>query len=226
MERGLNSNQLKLIAMITMTIDHMGLMLFPDVLEMRMIGRLAYPIYAYLIAEGCRHTRSMGRYLGSLAAVALVCQLAYFFAMERLDQCIMVTFSLSVSLVWLLRWSVRHGIYGKLVGAAGIFAVLFITEYLPELWKGSGFSVDYGFIGAAIPVVLYACRNREQKLMALAVLLGLMSAGMVDLQWLSLMALLPLMCYNGQRGNRNLKWIFYLYYPVHLLALEGLTMIL
>lgn len=53
----LSGNQLKIIAMITMLIDHIGVNLFPSVTIMRVIGRLSFPIFAYMIAEGCRYTR-------------------------------------------------------------------------------------------------------------------------------------------------------------------------
>ena len=55
---GLTNNQLKLIAMLSMLIDHVGMLLFPGVRVLRIIGRLAFPIFAYMIAEGCAHTRS------------------------------------------------------------------------------------------------------------------------------------------------------------------------
>ena len=55
---GLTGNQLKLIALVTMTIDHIGMQLFPRVRLLRIIGRLAFPIFAYMIAEGCRYTRN------------------------------------------------------------------------------------------------------------------------------------------------------------------------
>lgn len=55
---GLSGNQLKLIALATMTLDHVGAYLLPQVLFLRILGRLSLPIYAYMIAEGCRHTRS------------------------------------------------------------------------------------------------------------------------------------------------------------------------
>ena len=54
---------LKMLALITMTCDHVGLQLFPDILIFRIIGRLAMPIYAFMIAEGCRHTRNRKKYL-------------------------------------------------------------------------------------------------------------------------------------------------------------------
>ena len=70
----LNGNQLKLIALIAMTFDHIGVSLFPHTIWLRVVGRLALPIFAYMIAEGCRYTRSRKRYLMSLLAVAALCQ--------------------------------------------------------------------------------------------------------------------------------------------------------
>ena len=93
---GLTGNQLKIIALISMTCDHVGLQLFPDVLFMRILGRLALPIYAYMIAEGCRYTRNRRKYLLRMASLAAVCQVVYFFAMGSLYQCILVTFSLAI----------------------------------------------------------------------------------------------------------------------------------
>jgi hypothetical protein len=63
----LTGNQLKLLALLTMTCDHIGVSLFPQALWLRVIGRLALPIFAYMIAEGCRHTRNRKRYLLSIA---------------------------------------------------------------------------------------------------------------------------------------------------------------
>ena len=100
---GLSSNQLKLIALVSMTLDHLGLIVLAQYPLLRAIGRLAFPIFAWMIAEGCRHTRSMGKYLGSLMAVAALCQIVYFVTMQSLEMCIMVTFSLSVGICWLIR---------------------------------------------------------------------------------------------------------------------------
>ena len=84
MEKGFTNNQLKLIALVSMTVDHVGMVLFPKAMWLRLIGRLAFPIFAYMIAEGCRNTKGMTRYLGTLAASAAVCQLVYFFVMGSL----------------------------------------------------------------------------------------------------------------------------------------------
>ena len=61
---GLTGNQLKLLALFAMTCDHVGLQLLPQFIILRIIGRLAAPLFAYMIAEGCRYTHDRGRYLG------------------------------------------------------------------------------------------------------------------------------------------------------------------
>ena len=109
---GLTGNQLKLIALITMTIDHMGMMLFPRVKILRAIGRIAFPIFAYMIAEGCRHTRNRRKYLLSMVSLAAVCQVVYFFAMGSLSMSVLVTFSLSIGLIYLLdRYDPQQPLY-------------------------------------------------------------------------------------------------------------------
>ena len=60
---GLTNNQLKIIAMVSMALDHIGLLFFPDVMLFRALGRIAFPIFAYMIAEGCRYTKNRAKYL-------------------------------------------------------------------------------------------------------------------------------------------------------------------
>ena len=101
-QTGLSGNQLKIIALIAMTCDHVGMQLLPQFGFLRIIGRLAMPIFAYMIAEGCRYTRSCRKYLCRMLLLALACQVVYFVALGSLYQCILVTFSLSAGLIFSL----------------------------------------------------------------------------------------------------------------------------
>lgn len=116
---GLTGNQLKLLALFAMTCDHVGLQLLPQFIILRIIGRLAAPLFAYMIAEGCRYTHDRGRYLGRLLGMAALCQIAYFAAMRSLYQCIFVTFSLSVCLIYALDNAVRRRTPVSVLSAAG-----------------------------------------------------------------------------------------------------------
>lgn len=73
----LTKNQLKILAMVCMTIDHIGAAFFPQAVWLRVIGRLAFPLFSYCIAEGCRYTRNKARYFGSVFACGAVCVIAF-----------------------------------------------------------------------------------------------------------------------------------------------------
>ena len=219
MQGKLTSNQLKLLAMVTMTIDHLGVQLFPGVLWLRIVGRLAFPIYAYMIAEGCSHTRNRSKYLLQMAGLALLCQLVYFFAMGSLFQCILVTFTLSILLIYAYDTGSRPLIALALLGVA------FVTVALPRLLPGTDFAIDYGFFGVLVPVAAYLGETRRKKLLFTAGALAALAWSVGGIQWFSLAALLPLALYSGQRGNLRMKWLFYLYYPLHLAAIYGISLL-
>ena len=220
MQGKLTSNQLKLLAMLTMTLDHIGVQMFPGVLWLRIVGRLAFPIYAYMIAEGCAHTRNRRKYLLQMAGLALLCQLVYFFAMGSLFQCILVTFTLSILLIYACDTGSRPLIGLTLLGVA------FITVALPRLLPGTDFAIDYGFFGVLVPVAVYLGKTHREKLLFMAFTLAALAWSFGGIQWYSLAALLPLALYSGQRGKRRMKWLFYLYYPLHLAAIYGISLLL
>ncbi len=219
---GLTNNQLKWIAMVTMTVDHIGMIFFPSNMVWRMIGRLAFPIYAFMIGEGCRHTGSLRRYLLSLAIPGMVCQAAMILATGTMQQNILLTFSVSVGLVILLKQAMQRKSTWAWAGfAAATAAVLFLTHGVQPLFPQVDFRLEYDFAGVMLPVLVYLLPNIAWRLAGAAVCLCAMSSYMWQGQWLSLLALPLLALYNGQRGRWNMKWIFYLYYPVHLSLLWG-----
>ena len=216
---GLTGNQLKLIALITMTVDHIGMLLLPRLMILRIIGRIAMPLYAYMIAEGCRYTHDRRRYFLRLAGLALVCQIVYYFADRSLYQCILVTFSMSVLCIRAVDTARRKGGAFWMLAAAALLGAGIICELLPV--KISGFGVDYGFFGVLLPVILYYFGKNG---IVPGMLLLCLSIG--DLQWWALAAVPLMLLYNGQRGSRSLGWVFYLYYPLHLAVLYGVAVCL
>ena len=227
MKKGLTGNQLKLIAMITMTIDHVGMALFPTQMVFRIIGRLAYPIFAWMIAEGCRYTRSYPRYLGLMAAMAALYQVVYWVAAGSLYQCILVTFSLSIGLIWLVRCAMEKKTPAAWLSVGvGVVLVYFVTEVLPGLLPGTDFSVDYGFFGVLLPLAVYIGKNKGQKLCLAAAVLLALGVCYGDVQMFALLTLPLLALYNGQRGKWKMKHFFYIYYPAHLVAIYLIDMFL
>jgi len=213
---GLTGNALKIIAIISMTIDHIGVQLVSNDI-LRIIGRLAFPIFAYMIAEGCRYTRNRRKYALTIGAVAAICQIVYYFAMGSLYQCIFVTFLLSVLLIYAMdnavkKQDVLHSIYAVLF----LIFVVFVTEYLPQLLDHTDFAIDYGFCGVMVPVLVYFACGKYMKLVAAALGLVILSITYGGIQWYSLLSVPLLALYNGERGRLKMKWFFYIYYPLHL----------
>ena len=219
-KRRLSGNALKILAMIFMTCDHVAVELLPDWDFLRIIGRLAMPIYAYMIAEGCRFTHDRKKYLLRLSSLALLCQVVYFFAVGSLYQCILVTFSLSVCLIWALETSPKS--WGLLV----FLASAFLCEGLPVLLKGTDFAVDYGIVGVCLPSLVYFGRTREEKLLGFTVGLVLLALQYGGIQWFGLGAVSLLMLYSGERGKLPIGRLFYFYYPAHLVVIYGLSLLL
>lgn len=219
-KRRLSGNALKILAMIFMTCDHVAVELLPDWDFLRIIGRLAMPIYAYMIAEGCRFTHDRKKYLWRLSSLALLCQVVYFFAVGSLYQCILVTFSLSVCLIWALETSPKS--WGLLV----FLASAFLCEGLPVLLKGTDFAVDYGIVGVCLPSLVYFGRTREEKLLGFTLGLVLLALQYGGIQWFGLGAVPLLMLYSGERGKLPIGRLFYFYYPAHLVVIYGLSLLL
>lgn len=223
----MTSNQLKLIAMVLMTIDHVGVELFPQMRILRIIGRLTFPIFAYMIAEGCVHTKNRKKYLLTIVAFAAVCQLVYLVAMGSLYMCILVTFTLSIILIYAFANAAKHkSVMGWILFAATLAAVYFVAEIVPVKFNVGDFYIDYGFAGIIVPLFVYIGRNKWEKLILLVVSLILLSISIGGYQWYCLLAVPLLTLYNGRRGEWKMKYLFYFYYPLHLVAIYFLSFII
>lgn len=220
MKSGWNENQLKMVAVVTMVIDHVGYFLLPQVVWLRWIGRLSFPIFAYFIAEGCYYTRNLRRYFGQMAALGLICMGAAAAFAGQIYGNILITFALSVFLVGMLKLN-------ALIGLLAMGPVLYLTMHM---------EIDYGFVGILIPVACWAVRVllesrrpkavRPAQLGALAIGLLILAFQLAPYQWMGLFTIPLLALYNGERGEKNLKWFFYFFYPLHILAIQVIAMIL
>ena len=218
---GLTGNQLKILAMITMTCDHVCLMLFPQFRWLRILGRLAMPIYAFMIAEGCRHTRNRKKYLLRLLGLGALCQVVYLLAMQSLYMCILITFSMSVVLIWLMDLAEQEKTSRSQINLAlGVLTAFFLCTVLPDLLPNTGFEIDYGLPGVLLPVLIYGAGIR-----GLLVGIALMALNFGGIHWYAFLAVPVLLAYNGQRGKANLGKFFYWYYPAHLAAIYGIGML-
>ena len=226
-QTGLSGNQLKIIALLAMTCDHVGMQLLPQFGFLRIIGRLAMPIFAYMIAEGCRYTRNRLRYLCRLLLLALACQVVYFVALGSLYQCILVTFSLSAGMIFAMdNARTRRDTASELLALGVLSGICFFCVGLPAILSGTDFAVDYGICGVVLPVLVYFGKSRRDKLLlatAGLILLGLDCGGA---QWWALAAVPLLALYNGKRGKLPIGNLFYIYYPLHLVVIYGINLLI
>lgn len=204
--------QLKLLAMLAMTADHIGAVFFPEIPLLRWIGRLAMPMLCFFIGEGLRHTRSPRRYLLRLTGFALLSELpfdlAFYGGIEWGHQNVYFTLALGLLALWAIQ---SRGMEGWLLALTAALA----AELL---------GCDYGMYGVLLILLLDRFHRARSEQLAAAALLNLAFFGL-QTQTLSLIALPLLWLYNGKRG-RDDRRLFYLYYPAHLCVLGILRFVL
>lgn len=226
----LSGNALKIIAAVSMLLDHAGLMLFPRAMVFRILGRLAFPIYAFMIAEGCRYTRNKLRYFLNVFVLAAACQIVYFFFDGSMYLSILMTFSLSILMIYALQ-AFQRALAGQDTGKKWITGLVFLTCVAAVYGLNQIFEIDYGFWGCMAPV--FASLNWSKTEDSHPVRVGLLGVGLLFLmgnawgiQGYCLLALPLLLAYSGKRGKWNMKYFFYIFYPAHLVILEGIALLM
>ncbi len=225
--RVLDGTVLKIIAMVSMVFDHVGDMFFPDVLWPRMIGRLAMPLFAFCITEGYIHTSDKKKYLIRMGVFALVSEVPFDLAFEGKvslnHQNIMLTFFMSILALMLFdlirgkknedtgRYSIGKTILGSLViiGTAAV-AILIKTDYT---------------IFAVISVFLFYLFKDTKHFIRTGVGVAFLALTRTMGYYCTTgLSIIPLLLYNGKKG-KGLKWLFYAFYPGHLLLLYLIKLI-
>lgn len=228
--RGLDGGALKGIAAALMLMDHVGAILLPEVPVLRCVGRLAFPIFAFFIAEGYAHTRDFGRYFRRLAILAVVSEMPFnlengaVFDLTR--QNVLFTFCLALLTLRGLEALGRERGFGRWAGCGLVLAAGFAA--------GELLRTDYGGWGVVTVALLYLCRDGKYAklwlLLAMAAVNGLgmgsltmpFFGGEIPIQIFAVAALPMIWLYNGQAGPKGLRRAFYVFYPAHLLVLEGI----
>ncbi len=217
MHSGLTNNQLKIIAMVSMLIDHTGMGIFPEHEIFRIMGRLAFPIFAYMIAEGCFYTKHKIKYLLMIAGLGIGCQVVYTIASHSLYQNILLTFTFSVITIFAIdNFLEKKNKISFLCMCGVIFSVVLISLVFPVIFKEKGFDIDYGFPGVLLPVAVYYSPTKKLKIISASAVLTGMAFLSGGIQFFSLFSVPLLMLYNGKRGKLNMKYVFYIFYPAHL----------
>ena len=207
---------LKLLACLTMLIDHIGAIFFPQHTWLRIIGRLSFPIYCFLLAEGVHYTRSPLKYGLRLLLVALLAELPYDLLFYRrltwAHNSVMVTLLLGF-------WA---GVVSK--HCRGWWKLF---TPLPFILLGRYLGGSYGMYGVAMIVMFLLCREVPHRNPVQWVLMGLLSLRMagfplgIGIQFYAVAAMVPISLYSGEKRSHSkpLQWAFTVFYPLHLLIL-------
>ena len=227
----LNGFHLKLIAICTMLIDHMGYTLFPGVMWLRCVGRVAFPIFCFLIAEGCVYTHDRKKYALRLLVFALLSEIPYNLMNSGMiwdpyDQNVLWTLLLGALVCWLMDWALKK--------CTPLSFMLTGAVMLAAYWPLEIGNTDYGGWGMLLVAAFYGVHRAPSgavvKMIAQAFGLAFFSIGVMggylSIELWSLAALVPIWLYNGQRGfsNKAVQYGFYAFYPVHILALSLIAM--
>lgn len=230
----LSNNAIKLLACLFMLIDHMGVILFPNITVLRLIGRMAFPLFAYMFAEGAYYTKNKIKHALILAIFAVIIQLGYMIFVKSYDLSILAIFLISLGLIRLFDVVYEQMKKGNNGLSITIFAILIIIIiglfYLTNVVTNI-FEANYGFYGIMTPLVVYMVKKtmNDKYLMMIAL------AAMITLKvlfwptiagWGAYLSLIFLFFYNGTRGKLKLKYFFYFFYPIHLIILYGISMLL
>lgn len=206
----MSSFDLKIFAIISMFIDHLGNVFFPEQLLFRAIGRISFPIFAFQTGIGFKHTKSKEKHILLLLLFALISQIPFLFVTNihasNSSLNIFFTFAFALTIIYSLE-KIKHYVI-KIPLALIIFLIAFLLK------------VDYGVLGILLTVCLYFFNNNKIGtlfiIFAFTILHYLLKG--VPLQILGIFSLIFILNFNGKKGP-NAKWLFYIFYPLHMLIL-------
>lgn len=204
MQRSLTNYHIKLLAAVFMVIDHVGVVLFPDILLLRSIGRLSFPLFAWLLVQGEAHTRNVWKYGLRLLILGIISQPIFQLTFD--------TEGLNI-------------LFTLLIGLFCLRAARDVPQFQIFTWVGGGAlaqvaDVDYGAYGIGVVALLWQFRPSGAwwAVWVLAHLLLLVTLpGFGSFQFPAIIAGLFCQFANHQSGAKA-RW-FYLFYPVHLLVI-------
>lgn len=215
---GISSAVLKWIAVISMVIDHFACAVYnPAVLScsvesyrlLRGIGRIAFPIYCFLLVEGFFHTKSVWKYLRNLVIFAVISEIPFNMAVfgnvfYLRGQNVYFTLALGICAMMLLRRFDGFKMWKLLAQALIIAAFMLLGEKL---------EVDYHWKGIVYIIMFYYLKKLKLR-PEIAAAAGAAAFAVYEIQ--AVFSFIPIYFYNGKRG-RQMKYLFYAIYPIHLL---------
>ena len=202
--KGMTSYQIKLLAALLMVVDHVGVVFFPDQLAFRYIGRLSFPLFAWLVGQGEKYTKNFNSYLIRLAVGAGISQPLYYLLFNFTNLNILVTLLI--------------GLLAIRIGKLANFKYLI---WLTFAGVAQAINTSYGFYGILVITVLSEFNSNDFKWWLQWILVNLLVFVITSFKHYQLLALLTpliIMLWNGKQGRK--AKLFYFFYPVHLFILN------
>lgn len=202
----MNAFSIKWLAVILMVIDHVGFFLFPELKILRIIGRLSFPLFSFLIVNGYKYTRDIKKYFLRLFVFANLIQIPSLFTYLPVN----IFYTLSLGLLCIVIYESKIDDLTKVLG----ISLLVVIAYLIKS--------DYGPYGVILIMVIHILYQRH-ILMALAIfLLSMAFYGGIHIQCFAALTPFIMKLYNDKPGPK-MKYFFYLFYPVHMVFLNWLA---
>ena len=226
--RFLDGTMLKIIAMVSMVFDHVGDMFFPEMAWMRMVGRLAMPIFAFCITEGYIHTRDKKKYLLRMGIFALISEVPFDLAFDGKigfsHQNIMLSFFISIVALMLfdlirgakIETKGRYSVWRTILG----ILVVIVMAVIAMLAKA-----DYTMFAVGSVFMFYVFKDVNPFVRPIPGVAFLAVTRTIGYYCTTGLSIIPLLLYNGKKG-KGLKWLFYVFYPGHLLLLYVIKLLL
>lgn len=236
-KRDISGFTLKMIAIITMAIDHIGAIIVENMAAqkqaqalwtldswLRGIGRLAFPLFCFFIVEGFHYTHDRRRYAVRLGIFAVISEVPFDLAFNGgpfyiYDNNVMWTLLLGLLSIWTLDTffgKIREKFSGSPAMGLEILSIAAVT-LAADLIEEFILNSDYGIGGVVAIIIMYLLGTHKLIGFALAVIWLGFTCG--HSEWYALADLVPLYFYHGRQG-RKMKYFFYIFYPAHLLIIR------
>lgn len=235
---GLSSFVLKIIAAVTMVIDHFAILFLDNhhaiYMAARGIGRISFPIFAFLLVEGFFYTRDRvkhGIILGSFAIISEIpYNMLYGSVFNLSHQNVILTLFIGYMMIWALESISMYRVnYSenllKKIGAGRMNTILELFVMLLAFAIGYFINCSYSYAGIMLILCFYVFRKHH---IGRAVSNIVFNIGMFgySIQWLGVFSIIPIAFYNEKPGRYKWKYFFYIFYPAHILILAALKMFL
>lgn len=211
----MSSFSLKLFACFFMLIDHIGFCLYPNLIILRMLGRIAFPIFAFQVSIGYQHTKNKINYISRMLIFAIISQVPSLFfeklaGISEFGTNIGFTFFISLLCLYVI----------DLFKEKKYFSILLLL--IPLIISSVLLKTDYSFYGVLTVILFYLINHKKYITLFISFSYLTLIYTLINsyplYQMLAVLSLAFIFLFNGKKG-KNAKYLFYIFYPLHMIIL-------